>query len=984
MTDASLVTTQTLYTSLSNALNTGSVGGGGSSGSSSTEAFRNLIINGSMIVDQRLEGGITAINSNGDYYICDRFFFKVSTASIPAYTAQRVTVSDADNSITRQNFSIRAQATSNVTIGTSTGNAVGFYHNIEGALTTPLQWGTSSGRTATLSFYIKTNVTGTHWVTIQDALNFNSYIGTFNVPTANTYTRITQTIPAPPSNSVWMTDSNVGVKMMFDVCRGNIQAPSNNVWLREDYTFPSSANSNMWGLSNTYIELAGIQFEVGSSATSFEYRPFSLERTLCQRYYEKSFPEGITPSPKYTARRLWFHNWTNHGNTFFPSSTVGQSNDYNTLYAKYGQSNWMYFYVPSVSVYARLFWNEHANSDVRQTWFSSSTDGVNWSAITSPSNIGIPLSTNASVPCDFYEIEQIVSPQSAPGNAVYMLGSNSANQVPFCTTKRGTPTLTFFNPYSSNGNCATDTVYSSNLAVFAPNTNKFGVMSTESNLWNRNVYFNWAADSEIQTTSLPSIPGLIGLYTGESWTGSQWRDLSGSGNHVTSFSGTISTATYAGTSKSYIYGSTTSRMTFPSAILPSTYTLFYIAKYNGSTKRRILTSTNAGTNWFSGFHGGTTGIAYHNNAFTSYTDIHGTNWFQGTDQNNLYRSDGVDRTTGSAGSPSWTVPLSVNGYTGEESDWAIATVMVYNRTLSLSEMISVERYLSLTYPTIPYYTFLHVYNTGGALTDYVANFSLNYKQAFSNNFQDLRFYDTTTNTLLSHWYESVVNNSNANVWIRVPSLVNGMKIGITVGNSATVGTPASVFPLYEDFSSLNTSTKWTSNNGSFTSASNDFAMTSGGFTYLVTQSNYPGDFVLESSVRSSSANAIPELVLRGNIGSNIGIKTRADCRTNVGGGIGSFLDNPFILGTWNFLYYNNNLNFPSDNTSQRMKFMATNSNFEFFYNNTSLTKHTNSRVDLNNSSGVVGIMNHNGTPINYEWVRGYKSTSNVVTISSLY
>jgi len=786
MADASLVTTQTLFTSLSNALNTGAVGGGGSSGSSSSgEAFRNMIINGNMIIDQRLEGAARIINSNGDYYICDRFVFRATPASLPNYTVQRVTVPDEDNSITQQNFSIRAQAMSNVTIGTSSNNTVGFSHFIEGALTTPLQWGTSTGRSASLSFYIKTNVTGTHWVTIKDALNYNSYIGTFNVPTANTYTRITQTIPAPPNNSVWMNDSNASVKILFDTCEGSTQAPSNNAWLSGNFTFPSSANSNMWGLSNTYIELAGIQFEVGNSATSFEYRPVSLERTLCQRYYEKSFPEGISPSPslKYTARRLWFHNWTNHGNTYFPSFTVGQSNDYNTLYAKYGQNNWMYFYVQSVSVYARLFWNDQASSDVRQTWFSSSTDGVNWSASTSPSNIGIPSSTNGSVPCDFYEIEQIVSPQSTPGNAIYMWGSNSANPIPFSTTKRSIPTLTFFNPYSSNGNVATDTVYSSNLAVFMPNVNKFGVSSTESNLWNRNVYFNWAADAELPTTN-------------------------------------------------------------------------------------------------------------------------------------------------------------------------------------------------------SYYTFLHVYNTGGALTDYVANFSLNYKQAFSSDFQDLRFYDTTSDTLLSHWYESVSNNSNANVWIRVPSLVNGMKIGITVGNSATVGTPASVFPLYEDFSSLNTTTKWTSNNGAFTSASNNFAITSASSTFLVTQSNYPGDFVLETVVRSSAEGAIPEFVLRGNISSNIGIKARADCRPWMN--TGSYLNNPFVFGTWSILYEQNNFSFPPNNTNQSIKFSATGSNFEFYYNNSLLTTYANSSVDLNNDNGVVGIMNHNGAPVNFSWVRGYKSTSNVVTVSSLY
>lgn len=774
MADASLVTTQTLFTSLSNALNTGAVGGGGSSGGGSTEAFRNLIINGNMIVDQRLEGGVIAINSNADYYICDRFFFKASTVSKPTYIAQRVTVSDADNSITRQNFSIRAQATSNVNIGTSTGNVVGFFHNIEGAVATPLQWGTSYGRAATLSFYIKTNVTGTHWVTIKDALNYNSYVSTFNVPTADTYTRITQTIAAPPNNSVWMYDSNVGVKLSFDACEGSTPATANDTWLFGNYTLPSSANSNMWGLSNTYVELAGVQLEIGSTATSFECRPFSLEKKLCERYFEKS-TEAQVSGKKLTPRRLWFSSI----NTFRPAATTGQSNDFDTLFAKYGLSNHMYFYVPSRNVNARLYWNSSESAILRQSWFSSSTDGVTWSAETSASNLNIPWSADGSVPCDLFEVETPLNPQSSPGIAVYMMGSNSANQIPFCTTKRGTPTLTFYNPYSSNGNVATDTSYSSNLAVYMPNVNKFGVTSTDSTLWNRNVYFNWVANSELTTNS--------------------------------------------------------------------------------------------------------------------------------------------------------------------------------------------------------YYATLNVNNTGGTLTDFVVNFNLNYKNAFATNFQDLRFYDSGTNTLLSHWYETVVNSSNANVWLRIPSLVNGMKVGITVGNSSTSGTPASVFPLYEDFSSLNTVSKWTSNNGSFTSASNNFGITSTGFTYLVTQSNYPSDFVLEAVVSSSSANAIPEFVLRGNISSNIGIKARVDCRLDISGNIGSFFDKPF--NGWNVLNQQNNTPFPSNNTNQTIKFSATGSNFEFYYNNTRVTTYANSSADFNSANGVVGIMNHNGAPVNFSWVRGYKSTSSKVYVT---
>lgn len=386
-----LSNTYGLYTTMSNGLYSGTVGGGsGSSGGGGTEAFRNLIINGAFIVDQKNEGLSNSTSNNGIYAGPDRFFFHSTTTTLPRYTVQRIAQSDADNSLTLQNFALRMRATSNVDFSAGSDYA-GLFHGIEGNVTAPLRWGTANGLSASLSFYCKTNFVGTHWVSMRSGTGAPyTYVFPFTMSTADTYTRITKTIPAPPANSTWYNDSNVGLLLRFDVYQSSSVSTANNQWISGNYTCPlgTTSASNMWATSNNYVELAGIQLEAGSSPSDFEYRPFTTELKLCQRYYEKSHPEGIAP-----------------------------------------------------------------------------------------------LTTN-------------IVPFSAPGNAVYMFGSNSANQIPFTTTKRANPTMTFFNPYSSNGNCATDTVYSSNLAVYVPNINRFGVGSTESNLWNRNVYFNWAANSD--------------------------------------------------------------------------------------------------------------------------------------------------------------------------------------------------------------------------------------------------------------------------------------------------------------------------------------------------------------------------------------------------------------------------------------------------------------------------------------------------------
>lgn len=208
--------------------------------------------------------------------------------------------------------------------------------------------------------------------------------------------------------------------------------------------------------------------------------------------------------------------------------------------------------------------------------------------------------------------------------------------------------------------------------------------------------------------------GLVGRYTAESWTGTQWLDTSGVGNHATSVTGAVSKTSL--TSRSgmaggieYLFGNTGASITFPAAILPSTYTLFHVARYNGATQKRLF--THSSQNWISGFWNGASGVAYRGNKWlnsnpsTNPTTRHGSDWVLSTDQNNLYRSFGAQRsvTGAAAGSVTTVTPLNLNygidGGSGlnDQSDWAAACVLVFNRTLSLAEYLSVEDYLASKY-----------------------------------------------------------------------------------------------------------------------------------------------------------------------------------------------------------------------------------------------------------------------------------------------
>jgi hypothetical protein len=270
-------------------------------------------------------------------------------------------------------------------------------------------------------------------------------------------------------------------------------------------------------------------------------------------------------------------------------------------------------------------------------------------------------------------------------------------------------------------------------------------------------------------------------------------------------------------------------------------------------------------------------------------------------------------------------------------------------------------------------------NSGSALTDHVINFSLAYNASYATNFQDLRFRDETTGTILQHWYESVSNSSSANVWLKVPTLTNGRRINVTTGNASTTGNPSSVFPLYENFSAFDTTNIWTASTASYTASTNNFQFTSGGpFVYMVTRSNYPANMVVEANLSSGNGNAIPEIIMRGNISTNTGIKARADCRGPGDGGVGSFLFNPF--NNWNILSAPFNFSFPSNGTFQKLTFSGISSNFAFSYNNTPTTTYSDTNANYN-SSGVIGFANHNGTPVSLQWIRAYPSTANTVSVS---
>jgi len=197
-----------------------------------------------------------------------------------------------------------------------------------------------------------------------------------------------------------------------------------------------------------------------------------------------------------------------------------------------------------------------------------------------------------------------------------------------------------------------------------------------------------------------SIPAsnLVAWYTAESYsmTSNLWRDITGNGYHATTANVLMG--------PDYVWGGTTATVLFPVGVLPATYTLMHIMRYNGANHQRILEASVGGQNWLSGFWNGQSPVAYHEGwVTTSSSPVSGTvtPWHIMTDRNQgaaaqQFRSDGTNVGT-AVSTASYRICINLNG---ELSDWAAREMVVFNTTLTDNQVATMERTLQLQYEIV--------------------------------------------------------------------------------------------------------------------------------------------------------------------------------------------------------------------------------------------------------------------------------------------
>ncbi|MEI6743537.1 MAG: fibronectin type III domain-containing protein, partial [bacterium] len=198
---------------------------------------------------------------------------------------------------------------------------------------------------------------------------------------------------------------------------------------------------------------------------------------------------------------------------------------------------------------------------------------------------------------------------------------------------------------------------------------------------------------------------VAGDYQSEDSALKSWVDSSGSGRHAVDVTGApkieVGTSNGATGNIVAVAGGVEDAVTFPSDVLPQKYTLFHVSRYAGENQGRIVAGSTG--DWYSGFvddkDGGKVGVAKHNSVMKDGGGESHRNWLLSSDQNAVYRANGVQVSTKTNGM-SFSGPLTVNGSNGgpkRASDWQVAEVLVYEGELTLAQIQQMENYFARTY-----------------------------------------------------------------------------------------------------------------------------------------------------------------------------------------------------------------------------------------------------------------------------------------------
>jgi len=246
-------------------------------GASNNVTFRNRIINGGMVIDQRNAGASVSTASASEIYSVDRFSGVYSTTL-------KFTIQQNQGSITPPvGFTNYLGATSSAATSLGASDYYLLAQYIEGYNIADLAWGTSNAKTITLSFWVRSSLTGTFGGVLSNANQSRSYAYTYTISAANTWQQISVTIVGDTSGT-WNTTNSHGIRLYWSLGVGSTYSGTAGAWAGSTLLSATGATSVV-GTNGATFYITGVQLEAGTTASPFEYRQYTTELQLCQRYY---------------------------------------------------------------------------------------------------------------------------------------------------------------------------------------------------------------------------------------------------------------------------------------------------------------------------------------------------------------------------------------------------------------------------------------------------------------------------------------------------------------------------------------------------------------------------------------------------------------------------------------------------------------------------------------------------------------------------
>jgi hypothetical protein len=244
-------------------------------GAGDASLMKNRIINGAMVIDQRNAGA----SGTSTGYTVDRWQYSANQSS--KFTWQQ----NAGSVTPPVGFSYYLGFTSSSAYTVGSGDLFTIRQNIEGYNVADLGWGTANAKTVTISFWVRSSLTGTFGGAITNSAQDRSYPFTYTISSANTWTQASVTVTGDTSGT-WLTTNGIGLDVRFGLGVGSTYTTTAGAWAAGSY-FSATGSVNVVSTNGATFYITGVQLEVGSSATGYEYENYTSLLQKCQRYFVK-------------------------------------------------------------------------------------------------------------------------------------------------------------------------------------------------------------------------------------------------------------------------------------------------------------------------------------------------------------------------------------------------------------------------------------------------------------------------------------------------------------------------------------------------------------------------------------------------------------------------------------------------------------------------------------------------------------------------